>query len=185
MWAVLLSSALSFLPFWASDCPWAWAKYISQISRHRFYTHRCLTWWVLAGAGAHLQTELRKVSICTTANSKRPRIFFFSRRKQNFSGTIGYGRCYSQNYFVALMFELCVDFAWFEFWIPECFFNLPKYGQMKYVYGKLRNISLILLHCNRMFYVRNSFSYLKMGWVFTFDFINSVLGSKGVKDLKM
>lgn len=64
-------------------------------------------------------------------------------------------------------------------------FYLPKYGQRKYVSGKLRNTSLVLLHCNRMVYVRNSFSYLKMDWVFTFDFINSVLGSKGVNDLKM
>lgn len=36
---------------------------------------------------------------------------FFSGRKQKFSGTIRHGRCYSENYFVAVMCGLCLNFA--------------------------------------------------------------------------
>lgn len=69
-----------------------------------------LSWsWCAFTDGAEESQQVYNSKIKTSQD------FFFSRRKQKFSGTIRYGRCYSENYFVALMFGLCLNFACFEF----------------------------------------------------------------------
>lgn len=68
-----------------------------------------LSWsWCAFTDGAEESQQVYNSKIKTSQD------FFFLGENRSPQG-LRYGRCYSENYFVALMFGLCLNFACFEF----------------------------------------------------------------------